>query len=61
MQWNSTLYDQKHDFVAKYGEGLLTFLPEKPAQARWICREKDFFFRIFSENEAHFSASGTLF
>ena len=33
MQWNSTLYDQKHDFVAKYGEGLLTFLPENPAQA----------------------------
>ena len=32
MQWNSTLYDQKHDFVAKYGEGLLTFLPENPAQ-----------------------------
>lgn len=36
-------------------------LPGKPAQAHWICREKDFFFRIFSENEAHFSASGTLF
>lgn len=33
MQWNSTLYDQKHDFVAKYGEGLLAFLPENPAQA----------------------------
>lgn len=33
MQWNSALYDQKHDFVAKYGEGLLTFLPENPAQA----------------------------
>lgn len=33
MQWNSTLYNQKHDFVAKYGEGLLTFLPENPAQA----------------------------
>lgn len=33
MQWNSTLYDQKHDFVAKYGEELLTFLPENPAQA----------------------------
>lgn len=32
MQWNSALYDQKHDFVAKYGEGLLTFLPENPAQ-----------------------------
>lgn len=33
MQWNSTLYDQKHDFVAKYGEGLLTFLPENPTRA----------------------------
>ena len=33
MQWNSTLYDQKHDFVAKYGEGLLAFLPQNPAQA----------------------------
>lgn len=33
MQWNSALYDQKHDFVAKYGEGLLAFLPENPAQA----------------------------
>jgi len=33
MQWNSTLYDQKHDFVAKYGEGLLALLPENPAQA----------------------------
>ena len=32
MQLNSALYDQKHDFVAKCGEGLLAFLPENPAQ-----------------------------
>ena len=26
MKWNSRLYDQSHDFVAKYGEGILSYL-----------------------------------
>ncbi len=27
MEWNSQLYDKKHDFVAEYGKGLLEFIP----------------------------------
>ena len=26
MEWNSSLYDKKHDFVAEYGKGLLEFV-----------------------------------
>lgn len=32
MEWNSTLYDKKHDFVAKYGKGLLEFVPQNAKQ-----------------------------
>ena len=32
MQWNSSLYDSKHDFVAEYGKGLLTFIPKNDGQ-----------------------------
>ena len=27
-EWNAALYDNKHDFVAEYGKGLLEFVPE---------------------------------
>lgn len=27
--WNATLYDTKHQFVSKYGEGLISFLHPK--------------------------------
>lgn len=27
MKWNANLYDSKHDFVAAYGKGLLSYLP----------------------------------
>lgn len=33
MEWNSSLYDNKHDFVAEYGKGLLEFLPKNDEQA----------------------------
>lgn len=33
MEWNSTLYDNKHDFVAEYGKGLLEFVPENRSQS----------------------------
>lgn len=33
MEWNSTLYDKKHDFVAEYGKGLLEFVPKNDEQA----------------------------
>ena len=33
MEWNSTLYDNKHDFVAEYGKGLLEFVPRNPKQS----------------------------
>ena len=33
MEWNSTLYDKKHDFVAEYGKGLLEFVPKNCEQA----------------------------
>lgn len=32
MKWNSLLYDSKHDFVAEYGKGLLSFVPENKGQ-----------------------------
>lgn len=32
MEWNSTLYDKKHDFVAEYGKGLLEFVPKNDGQ-----------------------------
>lgn len=32
MEWNSSLYDKKHDFVAEYGKGLLEFIPENDKQ-----------------------------
>lgn len=32
MEWNSQLYDNKHDFVAEYGKGLLEFVPENKEQ-----------------------------
>jgi trans-aconitate methyltransferase len=32
MKWNSTLYDQSHGFVSKYGEGLLSYLNPKPSE-----------------------------
>ena len=25
-EWNAALYDNKHDFVAEYGKGLLEFV-----------------------------------
>jgi trans-aconitate methyltransferase len=32
MKWNSTLYDNSHDFVSKYGKGILSYLNPKPAE-----------------------------
>jgi trans-aconitate methyltransferase len=32
MKWNSTLYDNSHDFVSQYGKGILSFLNPKPAE-----------------------------
>ena len=32
MEWNSSLYDKKHDFVAEYGKGLLEFIPKDDEQ-----------------------------
>lgn len=32
MEWNSSLYDNKHDFVAEYGRSLLEFIPGDKAQ-----------------------------
>ena len=32
MNWNSTLYDNKHDFVAEYGKELLELIPENRCQ-----------------------------
>ncbi|MBU5480687.1 class I SAM-dependent methyltransferase [Blautia sp. MSJ-19] len=31
--WNAVLYDNKHDFVAEYGKGLLEFVPENKNQS----------------------------
>ncbi|MEO7485472.1 MAG: class I SAM-dependent methyltransferase, partial [Ferruginibacter sp.] len=32
MKWNSTLYDKSHDFVSKFGEGILCYLNPKPGE-----------------------------
>ncbi len=32
MKWNAELYDQKHDFVFKYGENVLDLLGPKPGE-----------------------------
>lgn len=42
MEWNSTLYDKKRDFVAEYGKGLLEFVPKNYEQGlvNWM---KQFF------------------
>lgn len=32
MRWDAQLYDNKHDFVAEYGKGLLEFIPNNPKQ-----------------------------
>lgn len=32
MKWNAELYDQKHDFVFKYGENVLDILEPKPGE-----------------------------
>lgn len=32
MEWNSTLYNDKHDFVAEYGKGLLEYIPNNKEQ-----------------------------
>lgn len=32
MEWNSQLYDNKHDFVSEYGKGLLEFVPKNKEQ-----------------------------
>lgn len=32
MKWNADLYQNKHDFVAEYGRGLLSYVPETPGQ-----------------------------
>lgn len=33
MEWNTQLYDNKHDFVSEYGRGLLEFVPANKEQA----------------------------
>jgi trans-aconitate methyltransferase len=32
MKWNAALYDKSHDFVSKYGEGILSYLNPKPSE-----------------------------
>lgn len=32
MEWNSDLYNAKHDFVTEYGKGLLDFIPQNTEQ-----------------------------
>ena len=32
MQWNSTLYDEKHAFVSRFGEDVLTLLNAQPSE-----------------------------
>jgi trans-aconitate methyltransferase len=32
MKWNSTLYDNSHDFVSKHGKGILSYLNPKPTE-----------------------------
>ena len=31
-EWNATLYDNKYDFVAEYGKGLLEYIPQNKNQ-----------------------------
>lgn len=33
MEWDSTLYNKKHDFVTEYGKELLEFVPKNDEQA----------------------------
>lgn len=33
MEWNASLYDQKHGFVAEYGSDLLQFIPQNAEQS----------------------------
>lgn len=33
MEWNSALYDKKHDFVAEYGRDLLEFVTPNAKQS----------------------------
>ena len=33
MEWNSLLYDKKHDFVSEYGKALLEFIPNNKEQS----------------------------
>lgn len=33
MEWNATLYNNKHDFVSEYGKGLLEFIPDHKEQS----------------------------
>ena len=30
MKWDSKLYDDRHNFVAEYGKGLLEYIPNSP-------------------------------
>ncbi len=32
MKWNTELYDKKHDFVSKFGEGILSYLQPKSGE-----------------------------
>lgn len=32
-EWNATLYDEKHGFVAEYGKELLEFVPKNKKQS----------------------------
>ncbi len=36
MKWNSILYDNKHDFVSKYGEDLLRYIHHLWNGTQWI-------------------------
>ena len=31
-EWNATMYDNKHDFVAEYRKGLLEYIPQNKNQ-----------------------------
>ena len=33
MDWNAEWYENKHGFVAEYGRGLLSCVPENPDQS----------------------------
>ena len=32
-EWDATLYDNKHDFVAEYGKGLLEYISQNKKQS----------------------------